>query len=715
MTNLTWIEGSTRSGKTTRLLQHVAEVAKAPSAPPATGAVYLLFAANGDTRLTLTDRLASVLPATLPITTATPAGFIQNEVTLFWPVLVEALDLSPQFPMKLRPENEQELATQLWRKALDAQGLEVPGWTEAQIVRRSLDFLQLAASGAMSATDLLTMLADGMPRGTATLEVWEAIADAVVQWRDWCLRQGFLTYSIATELYGQHLLPHPLYQEKFPQRFSGVFADDFDEYPAIFAELLQQADLWGLPTAVTWNPQGKVRLGVGADPDATSDLRATAAIETLPTADSLAAMWADGLVETVLNPVATPQPIDAISAIQATSRGELLRHTAEAIAHAIHHESLPPGEIAVIGPGFDAIARYTLAEILQKQGIPVASLNDQRPLVSTPLVRSVLTLLPFVYPGLGRHLTTDAVAEMLVVLSQSPTGSPSRSWFERVQIDPVRAELIVDHCFQPDPDQPQLLEVTEFPRWDRLGYQATEAFNAIRQWIAQQQQALQQRLISTPVNLIDRAIQEFLWRGNYLPYDQLAALRELMETAQHFWEVQGRLRQRKQLSNDGLDTTLSPVARFLQLLHQGIVTANPYPVRPLEPDQQGVTLSTVFQYRSQRLSHRWQFWLDASSPRWLTGTDELFGYAVFLKDWSGQPISVDFIEHSHEARLERILRDLLGRTTERIVLCHSDLAVNGQEQTGPLLSLVDLVEPLSLVPPETVADTASDPQLTTEA
>ncbi|RZM74887.1 hypothetical protein [Leptolyngbya iicbica] len=698
MTNLTWIEGGTRSGKTGRLLEHLTTVAVASSATLPPGAVYLLFAANGDTRLTLTDRLADAVPAALPITTATPAGFIQNEVTLFWPVLVEALDLSPQFPMKLRPENEQELATQLWRQALDEGKLEVPGWTETQIVRRSLDFLQLAAAGGIPAADLPTLLADGMPRGTATLEVWGAIAEAVMHWRDWCLRHGFLTYGIATELYGQHLLPHPLYQEKFPQRFGGLFADDWDEYPGIFADLLRYGDRWGLPTAVTWNPHGQVRVGVGADPAATFDLRAIATVEILPDTapDALAATWATAVVETVLNPVATPQPVEAVNLIQATSRGELLRQTAEAIAHTIHHEAVPPGEIAVIGPGFDAIARYTLAEILQKQGIPVASLNDQRPLVSTPLVRSVLTLLPFVYPGLGRHLTTDAVAEMLVVLSQSPTGNPQRSWFERVQIDPVRAELIVDHCFQPDPEQPQLLDVTEFPRWDRLGYQATDAYNAIRQWIAQQQQARQQRLITSPVNLIDRAIQEFLWRGNYLPYDQLAALRELMETAQHFWEVQGRLRQRQQLSGDSLETSRSPVARFLQLLQQGIVTANPYPVRSLEPDQQGVTLSTVFQYRSQRLQHRRQYWLDASSPRWLTGTDELFGYAAFLQDWNGQPMTVDFVEHSHEARLERILRDLLGRTTERVILCHSDLAVNGQEQTGPLLALVDLAEPLSL-------------------
>lgn len=693
MANLTWIEGTTRSGKTERLLSHLTAIAEAQHGTQDSGSVYLVFAANGDNRLILVDRIAASLSPTLPCTTATPAGFIQNEVNLFWPVLVASCGLSPQFPMKLRPENEQELATQLWRPDLDADALDVPSWTESQTVRRSLDFLQLAASAGIPAEDLPTLLIEGMPAGLAPPEVWVAIAAAVVRWRDWCLSNGFLTYGIANELYWRYLLPHPVYREKFAQRFGGVLADDLDEYPAIFHDVLKCADELGLPTAITWNPQGKVRLGIGADPDYFQRLQDDASdVQLMPLEpDSLAATWADAVVAAALDPVNLPEPADDIQLLQATSRGELLRKTAEAIAQTIHEDQVAPGDIAVIGPGFDAIARYTLAEILQKQGIPVASLNDQRPLVSTPLVRSVLTLIPFIYPGLGRLLDRDAVAEMLVVLSQSVQGDSDRPWFERVRIDPVRAELIADHCFKPDPEQPDLLEVTEFPSWNRLGYQATDAYKALRAWIGRQRQDRQQRLITSPVSFMDRAIQAFLWRGNYLPYDQLAALRELMETAQHFWEVEGRLRQQQRFSEHKLDIELSAEGRFLRLLQQGIVTANPFPVKPLEHGQQGVTLSTVFQYRSQRLTHRWQFWLDAGSPRWLTGTDELFGYPIFLRNWSGHPWTAEFTEQSHEARLERILRDLLGRTTERVILCHSDLAVNGQEQTGPLLTLVHVL------------------------
>jgi hypothetical protein len=50
--------------------------------------------------------------------------------------------------------------------------------------------------------------------------------------------------------------------------------------------------------------------------------------------------------------------------------------------------------------------------------------------------------------------------------------------------------------------------------------------------------------------------------------------------------------------------------------------------------------------------------------------------------------------NADQERLQRILQDLLGRVGERVYLCHSDLAVNGQEQTGPLLSLVNASVPL---------------------
>ncbi|MFG6096702.1 hypothetical protein SPB21_15680 [Leptothoe sp. ISB3NOV94-8A] len=683
-----WITGPTRSGKTQHLINWLLQQTATAERP------WLVFAANGDNRIALAQRLASAVQDQVPYTTTTPAGFIQNEVILFWPLLVESLGLKAQFPLKLRPENEQLLALQLWEPLL-AEELQVEGWPESQTVRRALDLLQLAASAGIPTEEITLRLQQGMMPNLVPANTWEAIGAALLQWRIWCLERGLLTYGLMTELYWRYLLPLSQYQTQLLERFAGTAADDVDEYSAIAIPLFQIFKTAGRSQAFTYNPSGQVRLGVGADPAATLTLATDCEQIQLPhpDTDSLGYTMADDVVQWVQDPLAIPELPEQVQLITATTRGKMLRQTADFMADAIHREVVTPAEIAVIGPGLDAIARYSLIEILSDRGIVVASLKDQRPLISSPFVRALLALLSLVYPGLGRLVNRDAVAEMLVVLSQTPETEASLPWFDLTRIDPVRSELIADHCFVPDIEHPRLLPVENFPRWDRLGHQATESYNRILDWLSEQKKQQQQRYPTSPVIMLDRAVQDFLWRGNYLPIDQLSALRELMETAQYFWDVEQRLALYGGMPGDD---SLSDVGRFIRLLQRGTVSANPYPARSLDGERQGVTLATVFQYRAQRLTHRWQFWLDAGSPRWLTGRDELFGAEIFLSSWPDRPVTAADTETMHEARLERILRDLLGRTTERLYLCHSELALNGQEQMGPLLSLVSAGNPMEM-------------------
>ncbi|MFM7470757.1 MAG: hypothetical protein ACKO5P_04525 [Nodosilinea sp.] len=690
-----WCQGPTGSGKTAWLINHLLHWLGGPEGTTLLeGQTLLVFAPNGDNRLRLSDRLSPLITASTPALTTTPAAFIQAEVTLFWPLLVPHLGPLPQFPVQLRPENEQELATRFWQNPLSPGLPSIQGWLEPQTIRRSLDFLQMAASAGITGEELMQRLPEGMPPGFADTATWRAVAEALVGWRDWCLARSFLTYGVMTELYWRYLLPLPQYQQQLLTRFAGIWVDDLDEYPAITARWLQLFIDQHHPVALTWNPNGKVRFGVGADPDYLEHLKHQCQVvdQSRHPTKSLADAWADPVVEWVTNPLAafpTSPDFNCFQSIQTTSRGELLRQTGAAIVAAIARGEVSARDVAIISPGLDEIARYSLIEILTRQGLPVASLNDQRPLITSPLVRALLTLLAFVYPDLGKLVTPPAVVEMLVVLSQPYPTSELNPWFETVQIDPVRAGLLVDYCFEPRLNQPELLPVESFERWDRLGYKATQVYTQLRQWIAQQREQRQQRLIPNLVSFLDRAIQRFYGGGYHLPTDQLTALRELLETAQHYWLVESRLSQlpSNQLG-PGAGGDQSPVERFIRLLSEGTVTANAFPAEPLDPAKQGITIATVFQYRLQRLRHRWQFWLDAGSARWLTGTDNLFGFPLFLSSYGGQPWGTDQLESLHRDRLERILRDLLGRATERVILCHSDLAVTGQEQLGPLLPLV---------------------------
>ncbi|MBE9028379.1 recombinase family protein [filamentous cyanobacterium LEGE 11480] len=681
-----WIQGPTRSGRTTRLVQWFEEwtntqasVSDERQAPPG---VLVLSAVSGN-RAALQDHLTLVSQAKFPFRHTTPLGFLEDEVKLFWALLVEQLDLKAQFPLRLRPETELELAQRLWAPEL----AKIEGWSEpsmARFVRQILDLMQLITLSHQPIKYLPELLLQAVGETNPELPLpYDTIADMLLQWRQWCLDRSLLTYSLIVDLYGQYLLADPTYLNLLNQRFQVILADNVDEYPAITRSLFEtflDRDGQGV---FTFNSAGAVRLGLGADPIYMSDLSHECDIVTLePLAErSLAHDLNQPVLELVNNPMHLSSLPQTIQTIQTTSRAQLIRQTAEMIIAAIRAGRIKPEEIAIIGPGLDPISRYAFNQILSQKGIKIALLNDQRPLSSSAITRSILTLMALVYPHLGRLVNRDSVAEMLVILSHET-------------IDPVRAGLIADNCFEPDVEHPKLLAANTFSRWDRLGFEVTESYAQLSQWIEQ----ARSRENTTPIIVIDEAIQQFFLAqtqgtrpNQQLNFEQLCVLRELMETAQHYWELNARL---DKLDNRHVNPSQT-VQQFIQLLRNGTVTANPLPFKTISPPA-AVTLATVFQYRSSRRHHRWQFWFDAGASRWLNGIDSLFGAPFFLQSYSGQPWTVDDQADMNQARLDRILQDLLGRTTERVFLCYSDLATNGQEQNGALLSLVNAAVPHSL-------------------
>ncbi len=683
-----WIVGSSRSGKTTRLVD---EFTHWVSEKNRFCAIYggqplasscLVFAANDDNRRELTDKLSLSVPGSYPVTCKTPLGFITDEVMLFWPLLFERLNLKAQFPLRLRPETEQDLATQLWRPKLPHDSSKLSESTEYRFVRQTLDLLQLAGASGMAIEDIPSRLEQGLPETEGTFHAETTLAqfrgNLILEWQEWCLQRGLLSYGIIYELYWRYLLPTPQYQQHLIRRYQAIFADDVDDYPAI-AQDLGQFLLDNGPFGVfTFNPDGQIRVGLNADPDYLERLAANCHLEALPTPSE----WLKEVGEQAIKLVTDFSyltPLDnAISSVQTASRAELLRQTANFIIQAVKAGEIQPEEIAIIAPGLDEIGRYTLIEILSAVKIPTEPVNEQRPLVSSPLVRALLSLLGLVYSGLGRLILRDDIAEMLVILSQSTSEGVGA-------IDPVRAGLIADYCYHIDPERPSLLPVETFPRWDRLGHQAVQAYQMIRDWIATTQALQQQQRLSSPILVLDRAIETFFSHSKALTYDRLAVLRELTETAQHYWDIDRRLRQ----SESEPPTPAATLAQFIQLLRRGTITANPRPLRYFGKKPGAVTLATIFQYRSLRTSHRWQFWLDAASPLWEKGgAATLFAAPLFLRDWSGGSLTPDDELEADRARLQRILRDLLGRVGERVFLCHSDLSVKGTEQAGPLLTLV---------------------------
>ena len=688
-----WIEGASRSGKTTYLVKEFSNWVRAQNIKqgrlfqPQDGIVspILVLAANNSNRRELRDLLTEAIDGTYPLICKTPIGYIADEVNLFWPLIFEQLAIKAQFPLRLRPETEQELATNLWREEADWEIL-IKADGEYRFVRKTLDLLQLAGAAGIAPEDISSILLQGLSDFTEDTNVYLRMGELALAWRDWCLERSLLTYGIIYELYWRYLLVAPKYQKHLAQRHQVIFADDVDDYPAIAKDLLAwflDRDIKGV---FTYSPQGQVRVGLNADPHYLKLLSRSCQVIQLPEENNSEAITlATQLVTENAYGASLPSIIESIQTI---SRAELLRTTAQSIIRDVE-KGVKPEEIAIIAPGLDEIGRYTLIEILSAQGIAVTPINEQRPLIGSPAVRAILTLMALIYPGIGQLVDRDGIAEMLTILSQTNVEGKLTP-----QIDPVRAGLLADHCYNFNPEFPELQSMESFSRWDRLGNQSAVAYQNIGNWIESNKKEQLAKCYQTPAIFISKAIAYFLGEPQTIPSNTFAALKELIETAQHYWEVDRRLRQMK----PSLQTQAVTVANFITLLRRGTITANPQRNNQFATPENAISLATIFQYRSLRTTHRFQYWLDAGSPLWLQGgAATLFGAPLFLRSWHGQGWLPEDQYAMDEARLQRIIHDLLGRVTEKVILCHSDLGVNGTEQMGVLFPLVQASRQLASV------------------
>jgi hypothetical protein len=704
-----WVTGSVQSGKTTALIAQLDQWscercaasqplgAQEKSLSEVKGQPFLVFAANADNRGVLMGRLAGQIKGRSTITSTTPLAFFESEVQLFWPLVIQQLELRGYFPYRLRPETEQALAFRFWGAEAIAQLRQFEGVSADRWVRRILDLIQLAASSGTSLTKIAALTQSESSALTIPPPIAALVQRMALQWREWCLNHGVLTYGLITDLYWQYVLPHPTYRSQLAQRFGAIAADDVENYPAIARLFFETALDLDLPCLFTYSELGGIRDGLGANSAYLLGLKQRCTEIVLPLVPALEAAAQVSIAEmpwALQQANAHQQP--EFYALKTTSRIELLQTVAQQVADAIGRGEVLPQEVAIIGPGLDPLARYGIIETFQRAGIAVESLRDQRPIQSTALVRSLLTLLALVYPGLGHLLETEQIAEMLVVLTT--LGASANAPENRNSIDPIRAGLLADFCFRPHPDHPELLPIEVYARWDRLGYSAAQAYEALRQWIAQQQGTLKGNADATakdysatyltlsPVFILDRAIQTFVMTRP-LSVDQLAVLRELMETAQHYWDVDTRLRKMEST----WPTLSETVSDFIALLHRGVVTANPYPTTIAQQSRPSVILATTFQYLNAHLNHRWQFWLDAGSQLWqYSGDFELWGASLFLHKPEDSPTPE---MQPPNQLLRNTLLNVLGRVQDRIYLCHSELAVNGQPQIGPLMPWIDLALP----------------------
>jgi hypothetical protein len=276
-----------------------------------------------------------------------------------------------------------------------------------------------------------------------------------------------------------------------------------------------------------------------------------------------------------------------------------------------------------------------------------------------PRIRAWLTWLALAHPDWDVHPSTYDVAEALTLTVQG--------------LDPARAQLLAANLYRPE--DPSLRPVEELPAAveRRVDEETISLVEELRLW-------LELRGGPLPIDaFLHSLFSELLSQERFQPEPDLAG------AAVCDWLVRSATRLRQAAPAMGFRRPAETGAAFIDAVYQGLVTANP-PDLGEPPDPDGVIVATIYGYLLGGPPVDVQVWLETAATGWWDIPRQPLSNAFVL----AQSRAADLLWTAEEEfgirneLLSRIVRGLVYRCREGVILASSDLDRRGVRQDGPL-------------------------------
>jgi hypothetical protein len=357
-----------------------------------------------------------------------------------------------------------------------------------------------------------------------------------------------------------------------------------------------------------------------------------------------------------------------------------------------------------VAPYLSDVLRFSLAERLSRHGVPTHSHRPSRALRDEPAARCLLTLIALAHPEWG-HVPVQADVAHALALAIEP-------------LDLVRAQLLTNIVYRPQITQdlsPAAEDTGVSPihnrnplnpfselkasAQERVGYQAGNRYDALRDWLYRDRTAVvqgdgptlpvthsrsQQALDSPLDHFLGQLFGEILSQPGYGFHQDFEAGRitaQLIESARKF----------RQVSRADVDRAPSIGSEYVRMVLQGVIAAQYVPAwGTLENRTEAVLLAPAYTFLMRNRSVDYQFWLNVGSPGWWERLFQPLTHPyVLARDWREGDVWTDANEVEAQTQaLHRLVQGLVRRCRIKIYLGISELGEQGYEQRGPLLQAI---------------------------
>lgn len=656
--------GTTGTGKTTTLIDKYIKLIKEDKVKSEEILVLLM-----NRNQSLSWREKSILDISGRIIRTSFFGFVQEEITTFYPLILKAvpeINKATIRPVFLTFETSQYLLSMLIEKSRDNFNafFDVADKDYKIAIDISSNFVKAAASN-LSYKDIGARLYGALELQTENKKILFSEIDKITEsYRKRCLECGVMDFAMAIDFYNTILLKDKDYLDSLKKRFKYLIVDNLEEaVPSQIDFISKLLDIVS-GASLSYNFDGGYGSIFGANKEyVEKTLLHKCDIKKLDnkpytckdTMVEFSDMLYDGIMDKSKKVKLNPDNINIIRRPETVLRSDMLEDAGNYIKELID-KGYKPEDIAIVSTFADIVTEYVLQSRVEKKGVKITNIARKSRFIDNKFVYAMITLAYLCHPDEKIIPTKDDVRALVNML---------------LNLDPIRSSILADIICNQNPFA-MFPPVEDEEVIERIGYSNVARYNFVRDWINNYRSGEKLDIdiffqrVFTEILLVYGATEE-----------DIIDIKRLIDSAHNFKTTISRF------------NTLDVNKGFLLMIKNGVKSAESIFDMEERGNNNEIVLCTPMTYLSNSLTHKVILLLGLSSSHWTPRcAKEISNPYILTPTWNASDTYTEEIEDENQKKnIAILLKSLIRRCSEKFVTFESRYSSDGFENDGILTTL----------------------------
>jgi hypothetical protein len=611
-------------------------------------------------------------PSSSQPTLATLGGLSRRTIELFWPSIIEELSFfpHPNPPVFLTLESSIYFLSRIVSPLILDEGLFAPVTIQRnRLYSQILDNLNKAAVHGFPPDEISRRLSSAWIGEPAQITIFEDAGRAAILFREFCLENNLLDYSLQIELFSRMLSDIPLVKEYLHTRFRHLIYDNVEEDVPASHDFIRGLFASLESAFLIYDDDAGYRVFLGASPtDGYSLLECCHdriafrySFTSSPALEQFNRSFITALDDVNEAPVESTQGgFDAVALAYHPYLPQMADWVAERIRELIS-SGTPEDQIVVLAPFLSDSMRFVFSSALESRDIPYRTHRPSRALREEPAVHCLLLLAALAHPSWKVYPTVHELASTLV---QAIEG-----------LDLTRAHLLSKAVLSGSAPNGFLWEfesVNPAAR-ERITYSVGSRYHHLHQWLSSYRQFPPLPLDHFLIRIFGEILSQPGF-GFHLNYYAAETASRVIDSVAKFRLSAGRV-----LALNNLELGFD----YYQLVKSGVL-GNQYLHSWTDQPENTVFLAPAYTFLLGNFPVDYQFWLDVGSRGWYERIYQpLTNPYILHRNWNpGDPWRDVEELQLNKSNLVNITTGLLRRCRKGVFCCLSETDERGFEQDG---------------------------------